>query len=64
MAYAAEQGAPVVEGYPVDNDGEKVDLTLAYVDTRALFEAGGFSLAARTEATAAGFPRVVRRRLT
>jgi GNAT superfamily N-acetyltransferase len=61
VAYAAQQGAPVVEGYPVDNDGAKVDLTMAYVGTRKLFEDAGFELAARTDATSAGFPRVVMR---
>ena len=64
VAYAVQRGAPVVEGYPVDNRGEKVDLTMAYVGTRALFEKAGFTLAARTEATSAGFPRVVMRRPT
>ena len=62
VAYAVERGAPVIEGYPVDNRGEKVDLTMAYVGTRAVFEKAGFTLAARTEATSAGFPRVVMRR--
>src|SRR6478609_3095266 len=57
--YARAQGAPAVEGYPVDNRGEKVDLTMAYVGTRALFEQAGFELAARTEATSGGFPRVL-----
>lgn len=63
-AYAAGRDAPVVEGYPVDNRGEKVDLTMAYVGTRKLFEDAGFELAARTDATSAGFPRVVMRRPT
>jgi len=62
VTYAAERGAPVVEGYPVDNQGRKVDLTMAYVGTRKLFEDAGFELAATTEATSAGFPRVVMRR--
>jgi GNAT superfamily N-acetyltransferase len=61
-AYALEQGAPAVEGYPVDNRGEKVDLTMAYVGTRKLFEDAGFELAAATDATSGGFPRVVMRR--
>ncbi|HYH71802.1 MAG TPA: GNAT family N-acetyltransferase [Nocardioides sp.] len=60
-AYAVQRGAPAVEGYPVDNHGEKVDLTMAYVGTRKLFEDAGFELAARTEATSAGFPRVIMR---
>jgi len=62
VAYAARCGAPVVEGYPVDNAGEKVDLTMAYVGTRKLFEDAIFELAAATDATSAGFPRVVMRR--
>ena len=62
VAYAVERGAPVVEGYPVDNEGQKVDLTMAYVGTRKLFEDAGFEIAATTEATSAGFPRVVMRR--
>ncbi|CUR60351.1 GCN5-related N-acetyltransferase [metagenome] len=62
VTYAAQQGAPVAEGYPVDNDGMKVDLTMAYVGTRKLFEDAGFELAARTDATSAGFPRVVMRK--
>ena len=59
--YARSEGAPAVEGYPADNRGEKVDLTMAYVGTRALFEAAGFSHAADTEAVSGGFPRVVMR---
>ena len=61
VAYAREQGAPAVEGYPVDNRGEKVDLTMAFVGTRGLFEAAGFAKAADTTAVAGGFPRVLMR---
>lgn len=60
--YARAQGAPAVEGYPVDNHGEKVDLTMAYVGTRVLFERAGFAKAADTTAVSGGFPRVVMRR--
>ena len=62
VEFARAHGAPAIEGYPVDNDDRKVDLTMAYVGTRALFEKAGFTLASRTEATSAGFPRVVMRR--
>ncbi len=62
VTYAVQRGAPVIEGYPVDNKGEKVDLTMAYVGTRAVFEAAGFALASSTDATSAGFPRVIMRR--
>lgn len=61
VAYAREQGAPAVEGYPVDNRGEKVDLTMAYVGTRKLFEGAGFTKAADTDAVSGGFPRVLMR---
>jgi GNAT superfamily N-acetyltransferase len=61
VAYARSHGAPTVEGYPVDNRGEKVDLTMAYVGTRKLFEEAGFSKAADTTAVSGGFPRVLMR---
>jgi GNAT superfamily N-acetyltransferase len=59
--YARQNGAPAVEGYPVDNGGEKVDLTMAYVGTRGLFERAGFTKAADTDSVSGGFPRVVMR---
>ena len=61
VAYARSQGAPAVEGYPVDNQGKKVDLTMAYVGTRGLFEDAGFAKAADTTSVAGGFPRVLMR---
>jgi GNAT superfamily N-acetyltransferase len=54
-------GAPAVEAIPVDNRGEKVDLTMAFVGTRALFERAGFTKVADTASVTAGFPRVVMR---
>jgi len=53
--------APVAEGYPVDNEGKRADLTMAYVGTRKLFEDAGFTKAADTRSVAGGFPRVVMR---
>ncbi len=61
IAYAAAQGAPALEGYPVDNRGAKVDRTMAFVGTRALFERAGFTKVADTDAIAGGFPRVLMR---
>jgi GNAT superfamily N-acetyltransferase len=61
VAYARSLLAPAVEGYPVDNGGRKVDLTMAFVGTRAMFERAGFTKAADTTAVAGGFPRVVMR---
>lgn len=59
--FARSHGAPAIEGYPVDNGGRKVDLTMAYVGTRALFERAGFAKAADTTSVLAGFPRVLMR---
>lgn len=59
--YARSEGAPAVEGYPVDNQGAKVDLTMAYVGTRRLFEQAGFTKAADTTSVSGGFPRVLMR---
>jgi GNAT superfamily N-acetyltransferase len=59
--FARAQGAPAIEGYPVDNQGKKVDLTMAYVGTRALFERAGFEKAADTGSVLNGFPRVLMR---
>lgn len=61
VEYVRSCGAPAVEGYPIDNRGERVDLTMAYVGTRALFESVGFTHAADTTAVSGGFPRVVMR---
>ncbi|WP_040336549.1 GNAT family N-acetyltransferase [Candidatus Blastococcus massiliensis] len=59
--YARANGAPVVESYPVDNGGAKVDLTMAYVGTRGLFERAGFTKVADTTSVLNGFPRVLMR---
>ena len=61
VAYARSRGAPAVEGYPVDNQGRKVNPTMAYVGTRKLFEDAGFTKAADTASVSGGFPRVVMR---
>jgi GNAT superfamily N-acetyltransferase len=61
VQFARDHGAPVIEGYPVDNRGEKVDLTMAYVGTKGVFEAAGFAQAAETSSVLAGFPRVLMR---
>ncbi|AXH34697.1 GNAT family N-acetyltransferase [Humibacter sp. BT305] len=59
--FARASGAPAIEAYPVDNGGERVDLTMAYVGTRSLFERAGFSKAADTTSVINGFPRVIMR---
>ncbi|MCA0143367.1 N-acetyltransferase [Blastococcus sp. LR1] len=61
VEFARTQGAPVVEAYPVDNEGRKVDLTMAYVGTRKLFERAGFEKVADTDSVLNGFPRILMR---
>lgn len=61
VAYAAEHGAPAVEAYPVDPPG-RMDLTMAFVGTRAMFERVGFEVVGTTDAVASRLPRLVMRR--
>ena len=61
VEFARSSGAPAVEAYPVDNKGQKVDLTMAYVGTRTLFERAGFSKVSDTDSVLNGFPRVLMR---
>lgn len=61
VAYAASRGAPAVEAHPVDPDG-RMDLTMAFVGTRAMFEAVGFNVVGQTNAVASKMPRLVMRR--
>jgi len=61
VEFARANGAPAIEGYPVDNRGARVDLTMAYVGTRQLFEEAGFTKASDTDSVLDGFPRVLMR---
>ena len=61
--YARRSGAPAVESYPVDNGSTRLDTTMAFVGTRAMFEREGFSKAADTDSVAGGIPRIVMRRM-
>ena len=61
VEFARANGALAIEGYPVNNKGAKVDFTMAYVGTMALFEKAGFVKAADTDSVLNGFPRVLMR---
>jgi hypothetical protein len=50
VEHAAAHRAPVVEGYPVDAGGTRVDVISGYVGTVELFEAAGFRRASPTTA--------------
>jgi GNAT superfamily N-acetyltransferase len=62
VAYAASSGAPAVEAYPVDPPG-RMDTTMAFVGTRAMFERAGFEVVGTTDAVASRMPRLVMRRV-
>ena len=61
VEYARSKGAPAVEAYPVDPPG-RMDLTMAFVGTRAMFERSGFEVVGVTDAVASKMPRLVMRR--
>ena len=61
VAYAASHGAPAVEAYPVDPSG-RMDVTMAFVGTKSMFEQAGFRVIGTTGAVASGMPRLVMRR--
>jgi hypothetical protein len=51
----------VVESYPVNNHGVRVDQTMAFVGTRTMFERAGFVKVADTDSVSGGVPRIVMR---
>ncbi len=61
VAYAASHGAPAVEAHPVDPDG-RMDLTMAFVGTKSMFETAGFQVVGVTDAVASRMPRLIMRR--
>lgn len=64
VEHARASGAVVIEGYPVDPEGDRVDQTAAYVGTVGLFEAHGFERVLQTAGRSGGKRRwLVRRRL-
>ncbi|AKT50989.1 GNAT family N-acetyltransferase [Arsenicicoccus sp. oral taxon 190] len=61
VSYAESRGAPAVEAYPVDPPG-RMDTTMAFVGTRAMFDRAGFEVVGTTDAVASQLPRLVMRR--
>jgi GNAT superfamily N-acetyltransferase len=57
IEYARESGAPALEAYPVDTDGERIHGTAAYVGVASMFEAAGFSRVVETDARSERLPR-------
>lgn len=59
--HAVAHGAKVVEGYPVETGGGRVDVISGYVGTVELFERAGFERSSPTSGRSGGRPRWVMR---
>jgi GNAT superfamily N-acetyltransferase len=57
IGYARSWGAPILEGYPVDTRGGRINPSAAYVGTTTLFESAGFRRIQQTQARADKLPR-------
>jgi GNAT superfamily N-acetyltransferase len=57
VAYAREQGAVGLEAYPIDPEGQRVDVAFGYVGTTSMFERAGFRRVVETASRSAGRPR-------
>src|SRR5690606_6740886 len=62
VEHARSQGAEVVEGYPADAGGDRIDSISGYVGTTGLFGEHGFVRASETTGVSGGRPRWVMRR--
>jgi hypothetical protein len=62
VQHAAVNGAEVVEGYPVEAGGGRVDVISGYVGSVELFERAGFQRTAPTTGHSGGRPRWVMRK--
>ncbi|MEO5533557.1 MAG: GNAT family N-acetyltransferase [Pseudolysinimonas sp.] len=62
VEHARANGAEIVEGYPIETGGDRVDVISGYVGTTELFEAAGFTRAAETTAHSGGKERWIMRR--
>ncbi len=62
VEHATAHGAEVLEGYPVETGGGRVDVISGYVGTVELFERAGFERAAPTTGRSGGQPRWVMRK--
>jgi GNAT superfamily N-acetyltransferase len=55
--YARQHGAVALEAYPIDPEGQRVDVAFAYVGTTSMFERAGFRREVETASRSAGRPR-------
>ncbi|WP_203612282.1 GNAT family N-acetyltransferase [Amycolatopsis sp. SID8362] len=62
VEHASRHGASTVEGYPVDNRGDKLSRTMASVGTVSMFERAGFVKLRDLTGSRDGHPQVFMRR--
>jgi len=60
--YARDHGAPMLEAYPIDPEGTRLDVSFSYVGFTTTFERAGFTRVLETSATSARRPRWLMRR--
>lgn len=63
VVYAREHGAPGLEGYPIDADGQRLDAGFSFVGLVSMFENAEFETVGETSAHSAGRERVLMRRM-
>jgi len=59
LAYAADHGAPAIEGYPVAPDGERVAAAKAYTGVLSMFQDAGFREVRSVESPSATVRRTI-----
>jgi GNAT superfamily N-acetyltransferase len=62
VEWAESQGATVIEGYPIDPEGTRINTSFAYVGLVPVFEDEGFERIVETQARSAGRVRWLMRR--
>jgi len=55
--HARDRGAPILEAYPIDPEGARLDVAFSYVGFTSVFEAAGFTRVLETDAKSASRPR-------
>jgi GNAT superfamily N-acetyltransferase len=61
IEYARHEGIPVLEAYPIDPEGQRIDVTFGYVGFAHMFEEAGFHRVVETDAQSARHPRILMR---
>jgi GNAT superfamily N-acetyltransferase len=61
IEFARERRVPVLEAYPIDSGGKRLDVASAYVGFTKMFEDAGFRRVCQTTSRSAGRPRFVMR---